>query len=94
MLTNSSKQRGFSPVNGAIQEGSDAVITPGTIEIIPQHDDYEPPSGRSTGRSLSTAFPWPTNDFFARPPADDEEVIVYTGDPDTLLATLHEARQS
>ncbi|MFK0296312.1 AAA family ATPase [Streptomyces sp. NPDC090442] len=43
-----------------------------------------------------TVTPEALDDFFARfdPPADDEEAIVYTGDPNTLVATLREARQS
>jgi hypothetical protein len=37
-VTNLSKARGLSPVNGAIQEGSDAVITPAMAKIMTQQD--------------------------------------------------------
>ncbi|WAL96903.1 AAA family ATPase [Streptomyces sp. Je 1-369] len=41
-----------------------------------------------------TVTPEALDDFFARfdPPADDEDVIVYTGDLDVLVAALTEAR--
>lgn len=37
-VTNLPKARGLSPVNGAIQDGSDAVITPDTVKIIAKLD--------------------------------------------------------
>lgn len=37
-LINLPEARGLSPANGAIQDGSDAVITPATAEIIPRQD--------------------------------------------------------
>ncbi|MEU9737230.1 ATP-binding protein [Streptomyces sp. NPDC048002] len=42
-----------------------------------------------------TVSPEALDDFFARfdPPADDEDVIVYTGDVDVLLTALTEARK-
>ncbi|MFK4799331.1 AAA family ATPase [Streptomyces sp. MPA0124] len=42
-----------------------------------------------------TVTPEALTDFFDRfdPPADDEDVIVYSGDPDLLVATLRDARQ-
>lgn len=42
-----------------------------------------------------TVTPEALDDFFARfdPPADDEEVIVYTGDLDALVRALTEARR-
>nr|WP_260611085.1 hypothetical protein [Streptomyces sp. WAC04770] len=41
-----------------------------------------------------TVTPEALDDFFARfdPPADDEDVIVHTGDLDVLVAALTEAR--
>ncbi|WP_318279539.1 MULTISPECIES: AAA family ATPase [Streptomyces] len=43
-----------------------------------------------------TVTPEALDDFFARfdPPAEDEEVIVYTGDQDELVAALSSARSS
>ncbi|MFE0381946.1 hypothetical protein ACFW1M_41765 [Streptomyces inhibens] len=43
-----------------------------------------------------TVTPEALDDFFARfdPPAVDEEVVVYTGDLDTLVRALTEARRS
>ncbi|MFI5682327.1 AAA family ATPase [Streptomyces sp. NPDC051636] len=42
-----------------------------------------------------TVTPEALDDFFARfdPPDDDEDVIVYSGDPELLVATLRDARQ-
>ncbi|MGW7283025.1 hypothetical protein ACWGIV_33115 [Streptomyces sp. NPDC054844] len=41
-----------------------------------------------------TVTPEALDDFFGRfdPPADDEEVIVYSGDLDALVTALSEAR--
>ncbi|WP_234445294.1 hypothetical protein [Streptomyces rimosus] len=43
-----------------------------------------------------TVTPEALDDFFARfdPPAEDEEVIVYTGDPSQLVTRLSSAKSS
>lgn len=54
-VTNVPKQRGLSPVNGATQEGSDAVITPDTARSF--HGPQCRPAGSQDGhRCGSTAL--------------------------------------
>jgi hypothetical protein len=39
IVTNLPRQRGLSPVNGAIRDRCDTVITPATAKIVPWHVD-------------------------------------------------------
>ncbi|GGZ32307.1 hypothetical protein GCM10010365_61340 [Streptomyces poonensis] len=57
-VTNLLKARGLSPVNGAVQDDSDAVITPDTVKIIAGQDHLrDSPSPNRWSRACESGVP-------------------------------------
>ncbi|MFI7093964.1 AAA family ATPase [Streptomyces lydicus] len=69
-----------------LEAGNDIVLDHGLRRLAERN--------RREDANALTVTPQALDDFFARfdPPAGDEEVIVYTGDLDALVAALAQAR--